>query len=100
MTLSRQRVMTDTTQSGRKMYYRRYYENRAALKKAQQKSLPDGYVDVSPLPRGRPKKRRNGLRITYLDEPINPFSDMTSLAGTSCASPAPSSEGERSGPSS
>ena len=91
--------MADTTQSGRKMYYRRYYENRAALKKAQEVALPSNYVDVSPLPRGRPKKRVNGLRITRLDKPINPFGTCDLVASEGVLA-APSSEGVRSGPSS
>ena len=88
--------MVDTTQSGRKMYYRRYYENRAALKKAQEVALPSNYVDVSPLPRGRPKKRSNGLRITHLEKPINPFGTCD-LVATEGVWVLPSTSAGRSG---
>ena len=78
--------MTDTTQSGRRTYFRRYYANRTALRNAQKTALPDGYVDVSPLSRGRPKRRGCSLRIEYFDEPINPFASRTPLAVSACAS--------------
>lgn len=76
--------MTDTTQSGRRTYFRRYYANRTALRHAQQTVLPDGYVDVSPLSRGRPKRRDCSLRIEHLEERINPFADR--LPPAACAS--------------